>query len=456
MKTWIEANRSLALAYCLFALVALVIVLLRLPAMMGADEPNHLRRANLLAEGNVVGRRVQVGQVLTSGGPEENTLVPVEQIYSPMEFHPEVKLSQVDVAKGASIKWGQNTSDQSFENTAIYPPFFYLPSGISILIGKLMGLTIVQTLSLARAGGALACIAVGFFALRLAGQSAAYLFTLLLLPMALVLGDTVTQDGLLLATSALASGLMTRSVMDQRSMTNAELWGAAICLALIGMAKPPYVLLSLLLLTTNVEKPGLKRVATVVALIGGLAWHALMAVLAQTPMRRDGVQLDSGAQIAFLLHHPAAIASVAFQTLRHGGAEFVAQFVGELGWLDTPLPKLYYLAALVALVVSAVLIWSVDWKAEKRRSLSSLIILGATKLAIFAALYIAYTPVGAMQVEGVQGRYFLPVAAFFPLALVGSRTIEPSRMHKIVLGFLVAFPLVTLPVLYRTLALRYG
>jgi uncharacterized membrane protein len=303
--------------------------------------------------------------------------------------------------------------------------------------------------------GLVACIIVGYLALVLAEKARLYLFTVLLLPMSVALFSSVTQDGLLLVTAALACSLLVRGLSEGRPMTRTEVLGAAACLALVGTAKPPYILLSLLLLFVKSERPSWARLGALAAVAVGVFWQLLMAVLVETPLVRPGIKLDPSAQIAYLLHRPIAAAGIAVATLRHSGAEYASQFVGVLGWLDTVLPKPYYGVALLILIASAAVSWSVEPKSGRRGSAWMLLILILTGVGVFAALYIAYTPVGAPMVDGVQGRYFLPIALFLPLVLIGPRQMPGRPWLRWVTAGVLLFPLVSTFVVERALTLRY-
>jgi uncharacterized membrane protein len=84
-----------------------------------------------------------------------------------------------------------------------------------------------------------------------------------------------------------------------------------------------------------------------------------------------------------------------------------------------------------------------------------LVIMGAVKLAIFGALYLSYTPVGAAQVDGVQGRYFLPVLLVLPLMLVSAKAATPSRVRTLATAAVLLFPVVSLFLTERALTTRY-
>jgi hypothetical protein len=94
--------------------------------------------------------------------------------------------------------------------------------------------------------------------------------------------------------------------------------------------------------------------------------------------------------------------------------------IGVLGRLDLPLPGWLYglwAAALAGAVLG-------DMLAEERREgprvQETLLILAIGVACLFAtylALYLTWTPVGAKRIEGVQGRYLLPLLPLLGLAL---------------------------------------
>jgi uncharacterized membrane protein len=69
------------------------------------------------------------------------------------------------------------------------------------------------------------------------------------------------------------------------------------------------------------------------------------------------------------------------------------------------------------------------------------------------AQYLTWTLPGRLVIEGVQGRYFLPPAIMLA-ALLPARGISrswPSQLEWPV----VAFPIITLPVIVHAVVLRY-
>ena len=182
---------------------------------------------------------------------------------------------------------------------------------------------------------------------------------------------------------------------------------------------------------------------------------------AQTPLGEcviefvhDGVQTDSTAQLAYLLAHPFAVPTIALDTLRAHAIEYAIMFVGALGSLDVLLPKLYYVVA--GLILAAALIADLTGPpatSAGARGLLLLVLLVAAAL-IFASQYLIWTAVGATVIEGVQGRYFLPLLPAAAL-LIGGLLPPAPRLRATAWTLVAGFPLVTAMVVPVAVWARY-
>jgi uncharacterized membrane protein len=88
---------------------------------------------------------------------------------------------------------------------------------------------------------------------------------------------------------------------------------------------------------------------------------------------------------------------------------YLGQLVGRLGWLDTPIPApllAAYLAVLLALVFldASPRIEVRPWQ----RGIAAAVVLAGMSF-VSATEYATWTPYGADFIEGIQGRYFLPL-----------------------------------------------
>jgi uncharacterized membrane protein len=142
--------------------------------------------------------------------------------------------------------------------------------------------------------------------------------------------------------------------------------------------------------------------------------------------------------------------------MRANGGFYLASFVGVLGWLDAPFRHGYYNLSLVmfsALFLATVVFAGVQNPARPADRASALAAFAASVGMVFASLYLTWTPVGNAIVEGVQGRYFLPLAPILALALspVGTSVtpgvVDRGRIASLVraacVGIVLSFPFVT-------------
>jgi hypothetical protein len=456
-----RARSPLALLFVVWGVSLSFFLVWALPPFMAADELAHVARAGLLGHGRLVAERIEGKGGLTSGGPVDLDLFKAAKPFGEIMFHPEVKATAERYAPALGVRWTGRARMVPFPTSAGYPPFLYLPVSVGLVAGRVAGLSVVHTLWLARALNALACAAVGAAALQLMGRGRLLTYSLLLLPMSVALYAAATQDGLLIAVSALASALIFRAASAGRPLTAREAFGAAGCIALLGMSKLPYALLGVALIACPLPRPRLRWPVMALAIGLPALWNLWAAVAIDTPFSRGDAAPDAAKQIGFLLSHPGAVGQIAVHTLHIGWSQYAASFIGILGWLDTRLPRPFYPAAFVVLGLALVAgpapgaagMW-------KRLPLLVLVACLLSAGAIFAALYLIWSPVGALMVDGVQGRYFLPIASFVPLAFLsqrpllgGSRTAETARRAAslIVLGF----PLVSGLVVERAVLLRY-
>ncbi|HJX27144.1 MAG TPA: DUF2142 domain-containing protein, partial [Thermoanaerobaculia bacterium] len=127
------------------------------------------------------------------------------------------------------------------------------------------------------------------------------------------------------------------------------------------------------------------------------------------PLRMDQA-VDRDRQIQDAFADPPRVAWILIRDSLQQGDRYLAQMVGQLGWLDVNLPKPFLWSFLVVLGLLAFC----DGRREVvvrpwQRAFLGLIAV-ATVALVSAAQYATWTPYGADFLEGVQGRYYLPLA----------------------------------------------
>ncbi|WP_165772090.1 DUF2142 domain-containing protein [Niveispirillum lacus] len=422
------------IAILLFLLLALPVsgfMAWAMPPYFNVDESNHVMRAETVLRGHVFGSREPDG---SSGGFIDEGLLELLSHYWSTLSEPGRVMSAATMADGETVPWSGRTRFVHIPNTAIYPPTLYLPTMAGLWIGKVLDFGVADSIRLARFANIAACLLLFVTALRLAAFGHGPLVAVALWPLCLAQYAACGQDGLLIALSAVYAALMTRAIARQGRSTAAEFIGLALVSLLLSMSRPANLALLLPLLMVMPGRlgrvPGWAMLLP--ALLMPVAW-ALHAVLFVQVMQVHGdVVPDLGAQVLHLLSHPLAFPAALVDTLFQWGWPFTIGMLGWIGWsqVNIILPDALYPFYLwvfgLVLAFSAVTPGNQPgWRVKTGMALG----LVGTVLAIFLLQYLTFSAVGAGQVDGVQGRYFAPLALLLGLLVPALGDRLPARLH---------------------------
>lgn len=307
----------------------------------------------------------------------------------------------------------------------------FLPGAIGMALARLFGFGALGCLYGGRLGNLLAYTAICWLALRQAQKYRPALLGVMLLPMSLFMGASLSYDATLLAGYYLMIALLLR---ERWTTGTAGLYLAA-CLY-VNVAKPYlnllWVVLLLLVPAGNWRAKGRRWHWCLGGLAG--AWAVIWATETYARVlrynypviaRQGGEAVNGGQQLAFVLANPLRSVATFWGTLCEN--QFFVGQLGLFGWKDMPIQALNLLGP-VALLAAALLCAPQPPALDRRRSagLGGFAVIYA--LGAIAAMYITYTPVAMVRVVGLQTRYFLPV--FLILVLLTApllrRVLAPS------------------------------
>ena len=448
--------RRLALQFFFQCSVAVLILALLVPPFENPDEFNHANRVDQISRGGLIATRFNGKQ--TSGGVVDTGINRIDAIIGRVRFHPERKVTRAMMLEAGAIRWGDR-APTTFANTSIYAPFLYMPAVIGVWVGKALGLSITRSFVVARALSGLVCVLLTSMAIAFADEAAVFLFIVLSLPMSVFLFASVSQDGPMLAMAAGAIALFAVLQKKRERAGGFCLIALCICLAALGIGRPAYATFCVVpLLLPRVELR--QRIgASAVSLCAVAVWSLVAAHW--TMINAEAFRaVNPKAQIVALILHPAMFwtlaTSVVTGTQGMEGSSFFREMVGILGWQDVILPDFFYGIAGCALVGATVATLArgtnlLPWWAM---GVSALAGAGAIFL-IFFLEYVSWTPVGFPIVQGVQGRYFLPVLLFLPAMLPAVRNRIFRRLCAPATVILMVFPSVSVAVTIAAVVHRY-
>jgi len=413
------------LGLVLLTLVLGLVYLALTPPFQVPDEPHHFLRAWQISEGQVWGE-VRQGK---AGGQIPPGIGQDVARFNPLAGAPQARISREVLLREyrRSTEWtSENVTARAFtpfSNTVLYAPVPYLPQALGLWLARQWGLHTVAALYLGRLLSLLASVSLlgaAFCLCAFSWRLVFLLFLLATLPMSLFLWGALSADAMTIALAFLNLALSLRLL---RQWNFAGFVSLLICSLWLGLCKGFYVLIPLAGIPAIMlaEEKITTKIAgafllAAVSLGPALAWSWSVTAL-YTPGRTD-IAIDPVGQFHFVLRQPGAFFAAWITTLRQHWNGFYTSCIGILGWLDTPLPRVVYRGSAVLLGVTLLIgrqprppeVWPPWWSAI----MAGLIFLTST-LLLALACYLSWTPVGAPQVEGIQGRYFLPLA---PLALL--------------------------------------
>ena len=452
----------LALLFLVLALPTVLVQVYLTPPIQVADEENHFLRALQIADGHVFGRRIGGDN---AGGTLDPAAPALAHGFDALKFRPDLKLDLHAYAKAAALRWGSGpVAPTAFPNTAIYPFFLYLPASAGLAVGRALDMPVLDCFYLGRLATALTSVALAALALAVCGRGRSLLFVVLCSPMTLSLFASVSQDAMAIALGAVAAATWSGYVTRSLAIPAAARAAIALALGAVAAARIPLIPLYVLALMPTRFPPGGRprpRVIDVMAATAGLVPLAIgiYGAHAAKVAFREGDGVSPVGQLRWLALHPVDAVAVAARTLADDTLRHAHEFVGVLGWLDTDLPPSFYawtgLCALAALLIDAAA--SGRSIAGWWRFLPPAAVL-VSSAGVFGAFYLAWTPVGAPIVDGVQGRYFIVPALVLAVSLPGfCRAGEGPRsgLEALQLALCGAVAAVNLFVVPVTLLHRY-
>ena len=297
----------------------------------------------------------------------------------------------------------------------------FLPGALGMAAARLLGLGALGCLYGGRLGNLLAYTAICWLALRQAQKYRPALLGVMLLPLSLFMGGSLSYDATLLACYYLMIALLLRG--DWTTST-AVLYLAAC--TFVSVAKPYlnllWVPLVLLVPLHAWHARGRRWQWTLGCLAGALAAAAATETYGRVmrhnyPViaRQGGEAVGGMEQLIFVLSNPLRSMATFWGTLCEN--EFFIGQLGVFGWKDLPIQALNLLGPVMLL--GAALLCAPQTPALGRRRCAGLGVFAALYgLGAIAAMYITYTPVAMVRVVGLQARYFLPV--FLVLVLLAA------------------------------------
>lgn len=296
----------------------------------------------------------------------------------------------------------------------------YIPQIVGITLGKITGKPIIWQYYAARYCNLIVYSIIIFFAIRLFSFSRLGAAMLGLNPMALFLAASTSGDAMIIAVTFFFISWLT-GMSKSEHVSNLKLLISGLLMVNLVMLKPTLIVLGLLFFLIPNKAMSVKRKTVWGVLIFTacimfyVIWNKLM--IDQQLLYRDFA--NPSKQVATFFKNP----SIFFRNLRDNylfgvkGDYIVYSFVGNFGLLDTLL-GLHWVVLYFMTLTAACLVKEKDNETliVYQRVIVAFMLIFYGVLTFFALYQIWNKPGRTASIEGLQGRYFIPISlAIVPL-----------------------------------------
>lgn len=390
-----------------------------IPSLQSPDEMAHVARAYTLLENDVA---VQKLGARKNQQLEDGFHLYVQLWGSNLPFKPDARVTQQIESDSRSVRW-TNHETPYYNPAAIYFPALYAPAATGIGLAHALQQPVWVAATWSRFGMWGFSIAALMLALVIVQSGYRLMCAGAILPMTLAQIGSANLDSLTIAGAFLVLAIFSwlYSIRSQDALPQDRNWAwlaAWLLIALLSLAKPIFLVLLALPVPLILRSRNWRRaIPTVVILVLVLGWQAHVAGSFAAP--NPAITVSPFARLIDALLSPIETFKLLVLTFRVKGEFYWQSMVGILGWLDTPLVAGTYVSAAWLLGLSLLS----DVVSREHVGMSGRAAFATTSAAYLLGtmmlLWATWTILNNSVIEGVQGRYFIPLLPALAMMLGG-------------------------------------
>lgn len=413
------SNMKIPKVFVITATILGVIYLFLSPVFTGSDEHNHYYRIYEITDGilvtptdKVVGSQMPKSLSETFiEGSGNNTTIKYENIR---------EMLNIPLNRTNKVQYGNLWTD-SYNNTALYSPVQYLPQVIGFSIGKLFDFGPYLIGMLGRVFNLIFYVILGYFALKLIPKAKMFYLLILLSPNMLQCATTLSADAFtniifLLLIALLFKICYFEDKIDKRKKI--LLFSLCILISLCKIVYLPIVFLILLINTDkfkkgNKEKIIFSTITIILSVIVGLIWMNCTNGVFEIAYDKTEFQKE------FIFNNVINYVIIFVRTFANYIIKYIeCLFVGTTMYhsqLNMPafISFFYVILVMIALLKDKVKN-KFNIQARVIIGFVGIIIIGLISTAIYIQCTAQYYSIGNSIIEGIQGRYFIPIIMLVP------------------------------------------
>lgn len=344
-------------------------------------------------------------------------------------------------------------------------PAAYLAPALGITLGRLLGVNCIALAFLGRFFNLLFYTGMTVGAIKMIPFGKHVLFGAAVLPMSLHLAASYSYDAFLMGTCFFFAGYCMHLAYVKPMVQKRDIALLAVLAAAFGPCKMVYAVVMGFAFLIPVKKFGGWKNWTISAAAVLAAFGASMLLVNRSTITTYAVSTDTYVEWAaepaysfsLILHNPVMYMRVMYDSLVHLCDEWTMQLFGSmLGNLD---PVLSVPFAVVVFMGACLVLLSLRNAGEALymkpwQKFWVVFLAFGCLIGLMTAMLIAWTPVSSPVVEGVQGRYLLPVLPFVCLCLKNDRIVRTAGNDQNLIFYMCALDCYVLLRLFSIVSMR--
>ncbi len=338
------------------------------------------------------------------------------------------------------------------DNLVTNAPIAYVPAAIGIVIARIFHLGPLYLYNLGRIFNMLACYGLMYFAIKKIPFGKSMLFTLCFLPMVTHLVCSYSYDGMILSLAFILSAYILDMIYSNKQITKQDIAIVTILSILLAPCKIVYAsicCLTILIPKKNMEEYKFKYWPHVLCILGAVI--AIVGVQL-TNISNVGLQTNiiewaqaPGYTLSWALANPASAIHVFVKTVKKYGSSYLTRMIGSsLGWLRIEIPWYVILGFIVVIFISLVKDEEDKIQIKNLDKIVALVLCSGSILLIMYSMFTGHTPQGWDVIEGVQGRYFIPLLPMFYLVVRNNFIVTDLRRDQLLIKLIGLFQTLTI------------
>lgn len=301
---------------------------------------------------------------------------------------------------------------KTYSNIALYSPVSYIPQASGIFIARHLTDKLVVIAYAGRLANWLCVTALLYLSLTILPAGKSIIALIALMPMNVYEACSMSADGMVVAVSVLMVSfvlyLRHKQKNEMKLWQTAALYVLAFVISQLKIVYLPFCLLYFLIPAERFGSKYKKYIHLTIMAVTAVGANLIWLLLCRKFLVTGGT--NASMQLLYVLHNPLDFLITAVRTVGLYGASWANTMVGSLlGELNVDTIGIFVLLYMCLLFHKYVSVKDRFSKKMLPENGLFLFVVFSVVMLIFASLYLQWTPVYNHIIEGIQGRYFIPL-----------------------------------------------